>query len=196
MTGLGSRLVALAVLSIQDPRAGFRALLAEAVPLAARSAGLVLVAVISAILVQPGLALMPPQPDDMLGQFLAGSPLRLAILQWLILGLSALLIHHVGVAFGGKGRFEDALLLVVWLQLLMLGLQIAQLVLLVISPPLAGLVGLASFVALLWLSSHFIAELHGFSSASRVLAGVLLTVFLTAFIITISLTIVLNNLEA
>jgi Yip1 domain len=195
MTGLGARLVALAVLSFQDPRAGFRALMAEAVPLSARSAGLLLVAVLSTILLQPSLALMPPRPDDLLGQFMAASPLRLAILQWLILGFSVVLVHRVGVACGGKGRFEDALLLVVWLQVLLVGLQVLQVVLLVVFPPLAGLVGLASLVVLLWLSSHFIAELHGFSSAPRVLAGILLTAFLTAFIVAISLTILLKAME-
>jgi hypothetical protein len=39
--------------------------------------------------------------------------------------------------FGGRGTFEDALLLVGWLQVIMLGLQALQLVALVILPPLA-----------------------------------------------------------
>lgn len=194
MNGLGARLFDLAALSLRDPRAGFRALQAERVPMPARSGGLLLVAVLSTLLIQPSLALMPPPPEDVAGQLLRSSPLQLALLQWLVLAVSVVLVHRVGVARGGHGSFEDALLLVVWLQVLMLGFQIAQLVIQVVLPPFAGLAGLASLVALLWLSSNFIAELHGFSSAARVLAGLLLVVFVLAFIVAISLTIVLNSL--
>ncbi|MCU0828047.1 MAG: YIP1 family protein [Tabrizicola sp.] len=195
MTGLGARLVDLAVMSFRDPRAGFRAVQAEAIPLAARSGGLLLVAVLSTLLIQPSLALMPPQPDDPVGQLLMSSPLRLAVLQWLVLAVSVVLVHRVGRAAGGQGSFEDALLLVVWLQVLMLGLQLGQLAIQLLLPPFAGLAGLASLVALLWLSSNFIAELHGFSSAARVLAGILLTAFCMAFIVALGLAILLNAPE-
>jgi hypothetical protein len=47
---LTNRMVSLAQLSLQDPQAATRALLAEGVPTSARTAGLLLVAVLSALL--------------------------------------------------------------------------------------------------------------------------------------------------
>jgi hypothetical protein len=105
------------------------------------------------------------------------SPFRTAIVQWLFLALSVLLIHRVGRAFGGRGSFEDALLVVVWLQLVMLAVQVVQLVALALAPPLAGIIGLASIVLFFWLMSGFIAELHGFASRQKVLVGMLLVIF-------------------
>jgi Yip1 domain len=186
MTGLPARILALAQVSVRDPRQAVRLLLAEDVPIPARTAGLLLMAVLSAILLQPGFALLPP-PEDVIGQFLVQSPLQTAVLQWFILILSALLIYRVGRAFNGVGTLADALLLVVWLQLLMLGVQVAQLLALILVPPLSGLLGLAGFILFLWLLVNFIAELHGFRSLGAVFAGVVVTFFLAAFVVAILL---------
>lgn len=179
---LGDRLRALALLTLQDPRRATHALLAEDVPVRARTAGLLLVAVVSAVLssVQVGLN---PQPLDPLSAFMLASPFRAAVMQWLFLALSVLLIYRVGRAFGGTGSFPDALLIVVWLQLLTLVLQVVQLLATVIAPPLAGLIGLGGFVVFLWLMTSFIAELHGFASRGLVFMGMALTVIATGFVL-------------
>jgi hypothetical protein len=103
------------------------------------------------------------------------SPFRAALFQWGFLALSVLLMHRVGRAFGGRGSLADALLVVVWLQIIMLGFQTLQLVVSPILPPLAGVIGLVSFVVYFWLMSCFIAELHGFASRGRVFLGIILT---------------------
>jgi hypothetical protein len=181
MTGLPARIAALAQLSLQDPRAAARVLFAEDVPMAARTGGLLLMAVLSTLLLQPGFALLPP--EDAVGGFLAQSPLQLAVLQWVALMLSGFLIFRVGRAFGGQGSLADAILIVVWVQLILLGVQIVQILALILVPPLAGLIGLAGFVLSLWLMTHFIAELHGFRSLGRVFTGMVLTFFAAAFVI-------------
>lgn len=181
MTGLPARIVGLARLTLQDPRKAIRVLQAEDVPLPARTLGLLLMAVLSALLLQPSFLLLPPT-DDAMGFVLAQSPLRTAVIQWVILLISALLIHRVGKAFGGTGNLPDAILIVVWLQLIMLGVQILQLLSLVLLPPLSGIVGIAGFVLFLYLLVSFIAELHGFASRGAVLAGVIVTFFAAAFV--------------
>ena len=186
MTGLPARILALVQLTLREPRQAVRALLAEDVPMAARTAGLLLMAVLSAILLQPGFALLP-RPEDAVGQFLMQSPLQTAMVQWLILLLSALLLHRIGRAFGGVGSLADAFLVVIWLQLIMLFVQLAQLLALILAPPLAGLLGLAGFVLFLWLLVNFIAELHGFRSLGAILAAVVVTFFLAAFVVAILL---------
>ena len=179
---LTQRMVTLAQLTLQDPRAATRSLLAEGVPLPARTAGLLLVAVLSAVLASLQLQLSPQALDPM-SAFMLASPFRAAVVQWAFLALSVVLIHRVGRAFGGTGSFADALLIVVWLQCLTLVLQLAQLVLNILSPALAGILGLVGFVVFLWLMASFIAELHGFRSRGLVFAGMVVSAFAAGLVI-------------
>ncbi len=179
---LGERILSLAQLTLQDPRQAARVLLAEGVPLRARTGGLLLVAVVSALMASLQLG-TSPQALDPLTAFMLASPFRAAVVQWLFLALSVLLIHRVGRAFGGRGSLPDALLIVVWLQLLTLVLQVLQLAATVLSPPLAGIIGLGGFALFLWLMTSFIAELHGFSSRGLVFLGMVLTALGTGLVL-------------
>lgn len=188
---LGDRIGALARLTLRDPRQAARVLLAEGVPMRARTAGLLLVAVVSALLasIQFGTA---PQPMDPFSSFMLTSPFRAAVMQWLFLALSVGLVHQVGRAFGGHGSFPDALLIVVWLQVLMLALQVLQLVVTFLSPGLAGVIGLVGFGVFLWLMTTFIAELHGFRSRGLVFLGMVLSCLAAGFVLGILLILILG----
>ncbi|AZL57650.1 YIP1 family protein [Tabrizicola piscis] len=191
MTGLGEQIVALARLSLQDPRAGVRSLLALGVPLPARTIGLLLMAVASAFLMHLGYLVLPPT-DDPLALFMMESPLRAAAVQWLVLAGSVLLIFRIGRAWSGKGSLPDTLLVVVWLQVIMLGVQVAQLVVFLIAPLLAGLVSIGGLVLFFWLLTSFIAELHGFASRGKVLAGILVASFGVAMVLVLMLSLILG----
>jgi hypothetical protein len=186
MTGLADRIAALARLCLSDPRAGARALLAMEVPVPARTAGLVLVAVCSAILLHLGFLFLPPG-EDALAEFMNLSPIRTAVVQWLVLAATVLGIHRIGRAFGGTGSLPDALVVVVWLQVIMLAVQIVQLLAMMLFPALAGLVSLAGIILFFWLLTSFIAELHGFASRWAVLAGVIGTGFALAIVLAVIL---------
>lgn len=188
---LSHRIGTLAQLTLQDPRQAARMLMAEGVPMRARSAGLLLVAVVSALLasLQVGTS---PQDLDPFTAFMLASPFRAAVVQWLFLALTVVLIHRVGRAFDGRGSFPDALLVVVWLQLLTLALQLLQLAASVIAPPLTGLIGLGGFVLFLWLMTAFIAELHGFRSRGLVFLGMILTALASGLVIGIALILILG----
>ena len=188
---LSHRIGALAQLTFQDPRRAARVLLAEDVPLRARTAGLLLVAVVSALLasLQVGAGL---QELDPFSAFMLASPFRAAIMQWLFMALSVVLIHRVGGAFGGRGSFADAMLVVVWLQLLMLALQILQLVATFVAPPLAGIIGIIGLGVFFWLITTFIAELHGFASRGLVFLGIVLTCIGTGIVLGILLILILG----
>ncbi len=188
---LSHRIGALAQLTLQDPRQATRMLIAEGVPIRARSAGLLLVAVVSALLASLQVGASPQQLDPF-SAFMLASPFRAAVVQWLFLALSVVLIHRVGRAFGGQGSFPDALLIVVWLQLLTVALQLLQLVAAVIAPPLAGLIGLGGFVLFLWLMTAFIAELHGFRSRGLVFLGMVLTALGAGLILGIAMILILG----
>lgn len=188
---LMERIRALAQLTLQDPRQAARVLLAEDVPLPARTAGLLLVAVVSALLasLQTGT---DPQKLDPVTAFMLASPFRAAVVQWLFLALSVVLIHRVGRAFGGRGSFPDALLVVVWLQLLMLALQVLQLAATFLAPPLAGVIGLVGLGVFFWLMTTFISELHGFASRGKVFLGMVVTCIGVGFGLGILLILILG----
>lgn len=191
MTALRDQILDLARLSVRDPRQGARTLLSLGVPLPARTAGLLLMAVASTVLMHLGFLLLPPT-DDAMGQFMMASPIRSAVVQWLVLVVSVLLIYRLGRAWGGQGSLPDTLLIVVWLQVIMLGVQLVQLLALVIAPPLAGLVNIAGLVLFFWLMSSFIAELHGFANRGKVLAGILVTTFAVALLVVFVLSMFLG----
>lgn len=188
---LGTRIQALAVLTLQDPKRAAHALLAEDVPMRARSAGLLLVAVVSALVASLQIGPLPQEMDPF-SAFMLASPFRTAVMQWLFLALTVVLVHRVGLAFGGRGSFPDALLVVVWLQLLMLALQIVQLFATMISPPLAGIIGLVGFGVFLWLMTIFIAELHGFASRGLVFLGMVLSGLAAGFVLGIVMILLLG----
>ena len=160
-------------------------------PLAARSAGLLLVAIVSALLatLQAGT---DPQMMDPFSAFMLASPFRTAVMQWLFLALSVVLVYQVGRLFGGRGSFPDALLIVVWLQFLMLILQVAQLVAGLVSPALAGIIGMVGFGVFLWLMTTFIAELHAFPSRGFVFLGMVLTCLAVGFLLGIVMILIIG----
>jgi hypothetical protein len=191
MTALTDQLVALARQTLDDPRAGTRALLAFGVPLPARTAGLVLVSVLSALLLHLGFLILPAT-DDPVARFVSQSPFRSAVIQWVILAATVLAIYRVGRIFGGRGTLSDSLLVVVWLQVIMLAVQVVQLLALILFAPLAGLVNLAGLVLFFWLFTSFIAEIHGFASRWAVLAGVIGAGFVIAFVLVVVLSMLLG----
>lgn len=188
---LGDRILALARLTLQDPRQATRVLLAEGVPMRARTGGLLLVAVVSAVFASLQLG-TSPQALDPLSAFMLASPFRAAVVQWLFLALTVFLVHRVGRAFGGRGSFPDALLVVVWLQLLTLAIQVLQLAATLIAPPLAGIIGLGGFVLFLWLMTAFIAELHGFASRGLVFLGMVLSALGAGLVLGIVMILILG----
>jgi hypothetical protein len=180
---LGARLASLLQLTLRDPQQAARSLLAEGVPVRARTAGLLLVAILSALLAS--VQVEGRQNLDPFSAFMLASPFRAAVFQWGFLAVSVLLIHRVGRMFGGRGSCSDALLVVVWLQVIMLGFQALQLVVAPLAPNFAGLIGLISLVFYLWLMTVFIAELHGFASRGLVFLGMMLTGLAAGFALAI-----------
>lgn len=167
-------------LTLQDPRTGLRRILSRNPPMQARWIAFIIMVIGSAILTHLSLGLVPAEERDALMGTM-NSPLRTAALQGVVLLAIVQLIYWLGRMRGGTGSFPDVLLGMVWLQFLMLGLQVLQLVLMVLLPPLAAIVNLAGFAIFLWLLTNFIAELHGFRSLLAVFGGIIFGMLLLAF---------------
>jgi hypothetical protein len=168
-------LSSLVRLSVADPERGASAVIGLNPPMAARWMLLALVVVLGTILAY--LLPLLGGADDALP-----SPVNAAMLQAAMNLAAVALVSGVGRMFGGQGTFEDALLLVGWLQVIMLGLQVVQLLVMVILPPLASVVMILSVTLFFWLLSGFICTLHGFKSRLGVLLATLGTLFVAAFV--------------
>ena len=158
--------------TIREPRAAARWVLQLGLPVPARWTALALMAVLSTLLVMLDLQIIGAPGDPMVQAALA-NPMPLAAVQMLILALSAWLMARIGQIFGGTGQFSDAVMLVVWMQAVLLVLQVAQILAALVSLPLSEVVAFAGFAISMWLMTNFVAELHGFTSLTRVFLGIL-----------------------
>ncbi len=166
--------------TLTTPRATAQRLIAMNPPDDARWLGMVIVIVLSVLLGQLSLLVL-----DEGG--LGGGLLFMATFQTMMLLGMVVAVQGVGRVFGGTGNFPDALLLVAWLQFVMLGVQLVQILAMMLIPPLFGLVTVAALGVFLWLLVNFIMALHGFDSAMRVVGGVILSFFALAIAMAVML---------
>lgn len=167
----------LARLSLMAPQEAARKLLTLTIPRQLLWQMMALVVVLSVLLAWVNLALTPSNLEVVGADILGPSPFSFVLL---VAGSMIIMVFGVwliGRLFGGSGRFDDVLLLVIWLQALMLLLQIVQSVLILVLPGLAGIAGLLSLGLLAWLLTNFTAVAHGFSSLGRVFVMIIAVFF-------------------
>lgn len=116
---------------------------------------------------------LSPEAMDPVTQSVLRNPLAGALFQFAALLGIVWVTVAMGRMFGGIGDFRGALALTVWLNFVMLALQVVQIGLMVVLPPLAPIVALAALLWALWAFAGFVAELHGFGNQAVVLGGVL-----------------------
>jgi hypothetical protein len=113
-------------------------------------------------------------------------------MQTIVLSFGAGMIDLIGRRFGGRGTLAGAVALIAWTEFILSLMQVAQLVALLVMPPLAEVIGIMGLVVFLWLLSQFVTELHGFSSVWKVLGVILATGFLVSFAVAMVLVSVLG----
>lgn len=151
-----------------------------------QAAGLALLAIIlGTILASVGMWLRPPTAA--IGFLRA--PMPAVAVQFGFLIAIAGLVATIGRSFGGRGGMAGALKVMAWLQVMLAGFQVIQFAVLIVVPPLAGLVGLAGFCWFLWALSHFVAELHGFESAAKTGVMLFISLFAVLFVVALLMTL-------
>ena len=182
-------LLSLVRQTISDPKTGAEHVLSLNLPRAALWLAFTLMIVLSMILGElVALVLGPPEDGPLTGQ----TPVILGLLQGALLFLAVHAITHIGRIFGGTGSFDGALALITWLQFIFIVVQVIQLALALVAPPLAAIVSLLALAGFFWLLSHFIAVLHGFASVGQVFLMTLLS--FVGIIFTLSLVLTLLGL--
>ena len=174
--------------SIRDPQEGATRILSFAPPREALWLLLVLVAVLSTLMSQVAFVLSGASADASMGT-LMGTPVGMAAIQALFIVGTVYLVYWVGRACGGHGSFEETLLLVVWLQVIFVAVQLAQLVLAIVAPFLTLLVLVASVGLFFYLLTYFVLVLHRFQSAGMVFAGIVISWFGTLFVLGLAMSI-------
>ena len=170
--------------TIRAPQEAAQAVLALNLPRNVLWLGLALVITLSTLLASAVL-LMVPMPEAGAG---VPMPVVMGIVQAVFLVFVSLGIAVIGARFGGKGDFDGALALMVWLQAVFLVVQAFQIVAIAIGlSVLADIVSLASIPLFFWLMAQFVTVLHGFSSVWKTFWAIIM--FLIAFAFLLSLVV-------
>ncbi len=170
--------------TIRAPQEAAQAVLALNLPRNVLWLGLALVITLSTLLASAVL-LMVPMPEAGAG---VPMPVVMGIVQAVFLVLVSLGIAVIGARFGGKGDFDGALALMVWLQAVFLVVQAFQIAAIAIGlSVLADIVSLASIPLFFWLMAQFVTVLHAFSSVWKTFWSIIM--FLIAFAFLLSLVV-------
>ena len=91
-------------------------------------------------------------------------PFRVVIWQCGMLLMAAFIITYGGQFFSGDGTFNNALTGVLWINFILVGVNLFQVLLIISIPILAVFLGLLALVWSIWALVVFSKELHGFNS--------------------------------
>ena len=91
-------------------------------------------------------------------------PFRVVIWQCGMLLMAAFIITYGGQFFSGEGTFNNALAGVLWINFILVGVNIFQILLIISIPILADFVALLASLWSIWALVVFSKELHGFNS--------------------------------
>jgi hypothetical protein len=169
--------IALLRLTLRDSREAFRALLEIAPSAESRWLGFAIVVLLSVILTQFALLGIP---DEALPPFMSAmrGPVSGVFTQGVTVLALAFGSSVVTRIFGGGARFTDALWIVVWIEFVLVVLEVAVLVVALVLPPLADMLGLAGIVIFFLLLTRAVMFLNGFRQAALVLVGIIVFMIL------------------
>ena len=169
--------------SLREPREAASTLLSMGVPKQVLWPAFALIIVLSVLFMFLG---GPPTGPN--GQEI-GSPFAIAFTSALGGAASVFLVWKVGEFMGGRGKFDETLLLTVFLQGVFFAGQIVGLFLLILVPPLGLIFNLALVLFWFWLTLNFIAVLHGFASLWRALGVWIFATIGTLFVLVFAMSL-------
>ncbi len=158
----------------REPREAAVRLLSLGVPREVIWPSFALIVLVSVVMGGLGDMLLPVPPDAVMSYFAMTMLLAVVFLSY------ALAVWKIGSKMGGKGSFEESLLVGVFFQAALLPAQFIQLLLAVFLPTLAGLYAIALLLFGIWINVNFIDALHGYASFMKSLGVLVLASFAAA----------------
>lgn len=147
---------------------------------------LALVSVVSVLFTELTMLFVPSEMVTGQGP-MPSSPLLLGLVIWGLLVVSVFFTHYVGRVFDGQGDLDGSLKTIIWMQMVLLVLQVGQIALFLISPVLAILFGWLAALYVFYVFLQFVRVLHGFNSLGLVFAGAMISLFGLIFGIAIAI---------
>jgi len=182
------QLLALARLTLHAPRAACDLLLADVPERGELLRMATLVVVLSTLFSGILVELFGPPPLEPMAGVLT-SPILYAVMQFMVLMITTIAVFVIGRMFGGHGSFDEALLLMVWLQFYMLLVQVGLFAVTYLSNGATNPLNLGVYFYFIWLMVVFVAALHGFRSYWAVFAGLLASSMAISFVVVVLLAI-------
>jgi hypothetical protein len=173
---------------IKDPAGAARQVLPWQISLPNLWMALLLVAVLN-VLMLALLQAVSPVPVVLQEQGFVLTPFSYAAIILTFLFLMVYTIYQIGRMFGGIGTVEDSLKIIILFQALSVSLEAVQVLLVIISPAIAGFFGLLSVAILVRSVMHFVNVMHGFASLGKTLVVTVLALIATAMIAGIVLSV-------
>ncbi|MEO8531495.1 MAG: YIP1 family protein [Deltaproteobacteria bacterium] len=149
--------------SFRDPRQTFRCVADLNLPRIALWQALALTVIVEVIFTAIGMRVEPAEIPDAFG--FMREPAISALVQALFVVMFILVLHGILQMSAGSNSLDDVVLAVAGVQAILCVFSFAQLILLILAPPMAALLGVVSFVIFVWLLVQFITEAAQFKSA-------------------------------
>ena len=179
-----SGFLAAVQLTLRDPEAAMAYLRGLRLTTPDILAAAVAITAISTLLGWPALAGTAFEDGTVWAMF-ARHPMVFAAAQLAATLFGAALMAGAGRAFGGGGHFTDCLLALVWVQLILVVLEAIQAVLMLLFPPVAGILSLLGFALFFYLIVRLATAVHGFNNPTLVLFGMIATLLLAGVALSI-----------
>ncbi|MBQ1202534.1 MAG: YIP1 family protein [Loktanella sp.] len=174
--------------TVKDPAAAARQVLPWQVGLPNLWSALLLVAVLN-VLMLALLQAVSPVPVVLQEQGFVLTPFSYAAIIVTFLFLMVYTLYHIGRMLGGVGTIEDSLKVIILFQAVSVSLEAVQVVLVMISPLIAGYFGIISVVILVRCVMNFVNVMHRFESIGKTLVVMVLALIATAMIAGIVLSV-------
>ena len=175
--------------SLTSPRETATQLLGLRLPRRVLLEGVALLAVVNGLLAALMGGVAMPMQD---GTEVMVSPILWTLILIAGMILSASSLQVAGRLLGGVGSFEGALLVTAWINALALAIELATVLLGLVSVDLASIFFLLGLLVLLWSLINFVRVLHGFNGVLRSLVAVVLAGLGTLVGLSLLLTLALS----
>jgi len=170
--------------TLKDPRVAASNILAFAPTRQMLWLSMIVVVIISILMSEIANYMLPVVLDNTI-IVVMDIPLLAAGVLMFIMVVMIYCTHYIGQACGGNGRLDESFSVVIWLQSIMISLQLLQLLIIPFFPNLAVVFGLFGGVVFFWLYINFVTVLHGFNSLGKVFVGVIFSIVGVFFVLSL-----------
>ena len=120
------------------------------------------------------LQFVSPEAAATQDQIISVSPFGFLAIIGAFLTFLVFMLVHAGRMMGGDGTIEGTLTLLVWFQAVSLTLEGIQVLLVLVSPPIAAIFGLMSLGAIIWVFVNLVNVLHGLANLGKAIVVIFL----------------------